>query len=544
MITKTIKYSCVFFIAICCSCKQNPKEQFQINVEDAVDATANDSIENSAEKSKANDIYQITFKEAIEDDVTKSLPHVESTNFDDFIDPDDYKEIDTKIFKLESIYPNFHKEGHNYRAIRKYLLPLHEDFYSVVLTVLKGENEMETVLVNYNKDGYVIDQCVVSYDEIAEGWTKRISRISEHKLTTNYITWFDDKEIEQTEYTINENGTITKERSEYLHKSIADYDLINSVLEKLDLKWVQLKTDLITTKTFTENPKESVIILPKVKDEGEGYIELNVDVVVADNDLENNNLKYIKSEEPMVITSDAIQLRGIIIEDTLYPIAEHTKAYGIKTHFVGSSRVNPYESKALFLYIKLNDKLKNILTNYEVMSNGGEWVNECEGEEVTNKKTLEIIETKTNDYFDIKVRSDITITTSQENENGDCTTTEATGNETHILKYNGNTYKSAIAVSDDDVSVYQLMVFTKKQAIAYYGEPQLKEQFVLDDAQGEFRIGLLDKFTKKQRQAEIIKIDEFTWEQNPNTWVTVWYEKDKPNSRPVDILQWDKGSEF
>ncbi|MCF6297457.1 MAG: hypothetical protein L3J08_05675 [Flavobacteriaceae bacterium] len=68
------------------------------------------------------------------------------------------------------------------------------------------------------------------------------------------------------------------------------------------------------------------------------------------------------------------------------------------------------------------------------------------------------------------------------------------------------------------------MLLTKIKAIQKYGTPSSQEQFILDDAQGEFRNGILDKYTEKERQSESILIDEVTWEKDKNTWITVWYE--------------------
>lgn len=222
-------------MVICFSCKKQTNETTQ-KVEKVKDIVEADNIEASATKTKT-DASQFTLKEILEEITIKSLPHFETTNFDDFIDPDDYKKIDARLFQLEHIYPNFHKKGYNYRAIRTYSLPLHEDFFSVIITIEKGDNEMESILVNYTIDGEIIDHVVVSYDEIAEGWSKRVSKISQQKLTTNYITWFDDIVIQQINYQIKNDGKIEKVNSEQLHKTITDIHLINTILEQFDLKY-------------------------------------------------------------------------------------------------------------------------------------------------------------------------------------------------------------------------------------------------------------------------------------------------------------------
>ncbi|APY07610.1 hypothetical protein BWZ20_04540 [Winogradskyella sp. J14-2] len=432
-----MKKSYLLILIIFFSCKKQHNQTPQ-KVEEVVEFVEANDIEASATKTKT-DASQLTLKEVLEETSIKTLPHIETTNFDDFIDPDDYKDIDAQLFKLETIYPNFYKEGHNYRAIRIYSLPLHEDYFSVVITIEKGENEMESVLVNYTKDGELIDHAVVSYDEIAEGWSRRVSRISKHTLTTNYITWFDDKEIEQTEYRIKNDGKIEKVNSEYLHKTIADYHVINAVLEQFDLKWIQLKTNRITSRTYIENPEETIVVLPRVTDEEEGYTQLNVDVVVADNDLENNNRKYFKSEEPMALTSDAIRLNAIKIDATPYQISEATVAFGITEHYIGSSRVNPYENEKVSLYIKSGNALKNVMKSFSVLDSGGEWDGECIGQFAKQQKTLTVSTEKTNGYLDILVNNTITETKHFEDENGECQYSESINTQASELKFqNGN----------------------------------------------------------------------------------------------------------
>ena len=56
---------------------------------------------------------------------------------------------------------------------------------------------METLLINYRLDGSLIDYKVVSYDEIAEGWSKIESLIEANLLTITRTTWYDVK-VEET----------------------------------------------------------------------------------------------------------------------------------------------------------------------------------------------------------------------------------------------------------------------------------------------------------------------------------------------------------
>lgn len=103
---------------------------------------------------------------------------------------------------------------------------------------------------------------------------------------------------------------------------------------------------------------------------------------------------------------------------------------------------------------------------------------------------------------------------------------------------------SELIYSKDTISTQELMLLTKVKAIKKYGTPYSIEQFILDDAQGEFRVEISDKYTRKERQSKSILIDEVTWEKDKNTRITVWYEVQQKTSVPKHILVWEKGAEF
>ena len=89
-----------------------------------------------------------------------------------------------------------------------------------------------------------------------------------------------------------------------------------------------------------------------------------------------------------------------------------------------------------------------------------------------------------------------------------------------------------------------LLLLSKSQAINKYGKPHSSEEFILDDAQGEFRNSVSDKYSQEERYSESILIDELTWEKDQENWITVWYEVKEEKSIPIEVYSWEKGSEF
>jgi len=96
----------------------------------------------------------------------------------------------------------------------------------------------------------------------------------------------------------------------------------------------------------------------------------------------------------------------------------------------------------------------------------------------------------------------------------------------------------------EKISTEELMLLTKFKAIKKFGNPSYEEQFILDDTKGEFRNGIANKYTVKERQSQSILITEVTWEKDKNTWLTVWYETKLGESRPKYKYSWKKGTEF
>jgi len=184
------------------SCVQNTKEKQQsvVKAPDVVqDTIAVDSVKKGS---------NVNFDKLLQELKTKTTPIIDTTNFDNFKETNFYNEHEVSALKLKNLYPNFYKETHNYKAIASYKINYSSNFHSIVLTILKGDNEMESVLINYDFNGNIIDSKVISYDEIAEGQSKIESKIENNKITINHIFWIDEKQVETKVFKIEANGKI------------------------------------------------------------------------------------------------------------------------------------------------------------------------------------------------------------------------------------------------------------------------------------------------------------------------------------------------
>ena len=140
---------------------------------------------------------------------TRTLPAVDSTNFDNFSKDNFYKKEAIATLQLQKIFPYYFKEGYDSKSIASYKLEFSKDFYSLVIVTYKGDHEMVSTLINYSLNGELLDYKTISYDEIAEGWSRIESKIEKDKLTITDILWTDDKQEETTYFKIETSGKIT-----------------------------------------------------------------------------------------------------------------------------------------------------------------------------------------------------------------------------------------------------------------------------------------------------------------------------------------------
>jgi len=386
----------------------------------------------------------IDFKDVINALKERKLPVVDTTNFDDFIDVADFKSIDSHALKIETIYPDFYQEKSKYKAVSSYKVTLSQNFYTVVVTYKLGEYEMESTLINYDLKGNVIDYQRIVYDEIAEGLTQIKSRISERAITSHHTSWDLVKKIEVQEFVINFDGTIDRINSKRLNDTLSNFALVLSILKELGIDPLLVKTDLITSKINPQTPNEVIVVIPEIVNEEEEYFELNSHIVIADNRSGKVTHQFFETSQTNDWYSDALQLREITLDTAPYRVTDDIRAFGVRVRYVGMSKVNPYESETLSLFIKSADRLKKILDKYAVMDAFGEWDGNCFGEFTDTKNTLIMSNQKSNGFFNIMIKSKVTETKNEVNKNGECDAKVITTNQKSILKFNGKEYKKDI----------------------------------------------------------------------------------------------------
>ncbi|WP_108870035.1 hypothetical protein [Aquimarina aquimarini] len=220
-----------------------------------------------------------------------------------------------------------------------------------------------------------------------------------------------------------------------------DITKFDNVIEQLNIEKTKINTDLLVTKIMSDNPDETIMVIPEYANKDIDLFELNSYIVIVNSNTGKITHKYFESYKTNGWISDAIRLDEIKIDTASYFVDNHTRAFGIRVHYFGSSRANPYYNQTLSLFIKEGDTLKKVLHNFSVEENTGEYDGACSGQFLAEAKILIMAKEKTNGYFDIVVKNKITKTKKYQDENGDCDSKEKIITKTSVLKFNSKEYK-------------------------------------------------------------------------------------------------------
>lgn len=438
----------------------------------------------------------LSFKSIISNIKTRAIPINETTNFDSFIEEGDYNIVDVQALKLIEVYPNFYKKGYNYRAIASYKINYSNDFYTAIVTTLKGDHEMETVLITYSLIGSIINYKVVSYDEIAEGIFKIESKIEQDKLTITSITDLEEKSETIEVFTIKSNGKIEPEASKN--------NLVSDVIQQLRLDPSKVNHDFVTTKVQPHNPDETIVVIPEIVGEyNYDDFELNSYILLVDNKTHKITHKYFESSKTNGWDSNAIMLSEITIDTAPYQLNENTRAFGIGVYHYGMSRPNPYGNKTISLFVKSTNGIKRVLRHYDVMNNYGEWDTNCTGEFKDVKNTLIISRKATNGYFDILVKSKIIESEAYVDENGDCNSKDQITTETNWLKFNGESYNNATC----KFTSLELYIDHSNVDIAHIRNKPNGEVLLNIDKQGEYSVTVTEVSNEWFKVVKLMEVD-------------------------------------
>jgi len=220
-----------------------------------------------------------------------------------------------------------------------------------------------------------------------------------------------------------------------------DFLKLDTVLIQLQLEEEKCRMDLYTHQICQTDTNTCIILIPEIVVEDYLYQEYNSHILIVDTETGKIKSRYFESSETNEWYSDAISLDGIYVDTNLYYVTEDVQAFGIRVSYSGNSSPNPYSYESISLFIENDISIVQVLKNYEISSNAGEWDLQCEGEFTEKSRTLLISENQTNGFYDLLINTELKILKTFIDENGDCEEKETLSSETEVLKFSDGVYK-------------------------------------------------------------------------------------------------------
>jgi len=199
-----------------------------------------------------------------------------------------------------------------------------------------------------------------------------------------------------------------------------------------------LDADFASCKVWPANPALTLVALPLPQKGGTDDDKVyDVDVLVTD----SQTGKIVAHRfETSALVSDAVRLRSISLDTAPWRLTPQVLAFGVRTDFEGSSRVNPFSQSALSLYVMDGAKLRKVVDKLATQTGGGEWDGNCAGSFADTSRSISVGPAGKDGYAKLIV-SEKTLTTTNKPTRNDCASKESTSKRPNItLEYDGERY--------------------------------------------------------------------------------------------------------
>lgn len=217
-----------------------------------------------------------------------------------------------------------------------------------------------------------------------------------------------------------------------------DRNRLNHILKSLQLDASRIREDLCVEKMMPNKENTYIAVIPVLVGKAEDEYNFTVQNYILITD-EKGVIKN-KYSDPTELTSDAVYIRPFTIDTGLYTISKNIRAFGVKTTFVGSSRIFPYESGRITLYYPEGKSLKKVLDQFEMDISRGEWDGKCKGEFKDNHSYIIINPLKMTTFSDLTIKT-VSVTTVNKEVKGECDNKETSDTAYKTLKFRNGRYQ-------------------------------------------------------------------------------------------------------
>ena len=205
--------------------------------------------------------------------------------------------------------------------------------------------------------------------------------------------------------------------------------------------------DNAACKVWPANPAQTLAVLPLPQKGGTTDATVyDVEVLVADS---KTGAVIAHSYEPSAITSDAMALQGIALDTAAWRLTPQELAFGVRTSFQNSSRVNPFADTTLSLYVIDERKLRRVLSNLTTRQSRGDWDGNCAGQFSDTSRAISVGPAGGEGYATLLVSEKSVDTTSTATGEQCASKDKAAKRASFTLKYDGSRYGVPAGLSDD-----------------------------------------------------------------------------------------------
>lgn len=203
--------------------------------------------------------------------------------------------------------------------------------------------------------------------------------------------------------------------------------------------------DHAACKIWPANPAQTLAVLPMPQTGGSADETVyDVEVLVADS---KTGAIIAHSDEPSAITSDAVSLESIALDTATWQLSPQELAFGVRTSYQNSSRVNPYTVTALSLYLIDGAKLRHVLSNLTTQQSNGEWDGNCAGQFSDTSRAISLGPVGRNAYATLRV-SEKAVDSTHTQLGDQCASKDKAAKRTsYTLEYDGTHYSVPAALS-------------------------------------------------------------------------------------------------
>lgn len=210
-----------------------------------------------------------------------------------------------------------------------------------------------------------------------------------------------------------------------LVSTISCFSQTNSLEEKIKKELNFNNSDYFSfdLKQLPNDPKLSLAAVTKyVGKTEEDEFDCELILVLIETNSQKIIYKYVDKTK---FISDAIRLSSVTLDMANYSVSKNLRAFGVRSSYEGSSRVNPYSNENIMLFIIQENKILKILPDFEMSAFHGEYNMDCNYENEESKSFFIMQKEKSNGFYSILVKTKASITKAipSKTDENDCVET-------------------------------------------------------------------------------------------------------------------------